>query len=72
MRLPSAELALRLKAIGADFGPETQDRARTLFAAVLDCPGGGLRIDTIHAFAQWLLGAFPHEAGLTPGAVLGD
>ena len=60
-------LAADLQAIGADIGPETQARARTLFAEVLDCPGGGLRIDTIHAFAQWLLAAFPHEAGLTPG-----
>ncbi len=60
-------LARDLKAIGADFTPHVQDRARTLFAEVLDCPGGGLRIDTIHAFAQWLLAAFPHEAGLTPG-----
>ncbi|MFM2302433.1 MAG: double-strand break repair helicase AddA, partial [Pseudomonadota bacterium] len=61
-------LAADLKAIGADFGPAAQARARTLFAEVLDCPGGGLRIDTIHAFAQWLLAAFPHEAGLVPGA----
>jgi len=60
-------LAADLKAIGADFGPAAQARARTLFAEVLDCPGGGLRIDTIHAFAQWLLAAFPHEAGLVPG-----
>ncbi len=60
-------LAKDLKAIGADFSPQVQDRARTLFAQVLDCPGGGLRIDTIHAFAQWLLAAFPHEAGLVPG-----
>ncbi len=60
-------LAADLKAIGADYGPQAQARARTLFAEVLDCPGGGLRIDTIHAFAQWLLSAFPHEAGLTPG-----
>ena len=34
---------------------------------MLDCPGGGLRIDTIHAFSQWLLAAFPEEAGLIPG-----
>lgn len=60
-------LALDLQAIGADIGPDVQARARTLFAEVLDCPGGGLRIDTIHAFAQWLLAAFPHEAGLVPG-----
>jgi ATP-dependent helicase/nuclease subunit A len=30
-------------------------------------PRWGLRIDTIHAFSQWLLAAFPQEAGLTPG-----
>ena len=29
--------------------------------------GGGLRIQTIHAFAQSLLAAFPAEAGLLPG-----
>ena len=68
VRADSVQLALELQAIGADFGPETQSRARMLFAAVLDCPGGGLRIDTIHAFAQWLLAAFPEEAGLTAGA----
>jgi ATP-dependent helicase/nuclease subunit A len=68
VRMDGPALADELKAIGADFGPEIQARARTLFAQVLDCPGGGLRIDTIHAFAQWLLGAFPHEAGLIPGA----
>ena len=68
VRLGETELAAELKAIGADIGPDTLAHARTLFAAVLDCPGGGLRIDTIHAFAQWLLAAFPHEAGLVPGA----
>ncbi len=67
VRASDTELARDLKAIGADFGQDSVARARTLFAAVLDCPGGGLRIDTIHAFAQWLLAAFPHEAGLTPG-----
>ncbi len=67
VRAKPEALARDLKAIGADFSPQVQDRARTLFAQVLDCPGGGLRIDTIHAFAQWLLAAFPHEAGLTPG-----
>jgi ATP-dependent helicase/nuclease subunit A len=67
VRLDDVRLALELQAIGADEGPATLARARTLFAQVLDCPGGGLRIDTIHAFAQWLLAAFPHEAGLTPG-----
>lgn len=68
VRMDDAELAGELDKIGADMGPETVSRARTLFASVLDCPGGGLRIDTIHAFAQWLLSAFPAEAGLEPGA----
>ncbi|HEX7709686.1 MAG TPA: UvrD-helicase domain-containing protein, partial [Sphingomonadaceae bacterium] len=67
VRLADVPLAEELKHIDADYGPETLTRARTLFASVLDCPGGGLRIDTIHAFAQWLLSAFPEEAGLVPG-----
>jgi len=41
-------------------------RARQLFAKVLDC-SGGLRIQTIHSFAQALLAAFPAEAGIAPG-----
>ncbi|HEX4801769.1 MAG TPA: UvrD-helicase domain-containing protein, partial [Sphingomicrobium sp.] len=32
----------------------------------LDCPGG-LKIQTIHSFAQSLLAAFPAEAGIAPG-----
>ena len=67
VRLPDVQLFKRLEAIGAPSDPATLARARTLFAEVLDCPGGGLRIDTIHAFAQWLLAAFPQEAGLIPG-----
>lgn len=39
--------------------------ARRLFARVLDCPGG-LRIKTIHAFAQEILHRFPLEAGVSP------
>jgi ATP-dependent helicase/nuclease subunit A len=67
VRADEVALAADLKAIGAEYGPEVLPRARRLFAQVLDCPGGGLRIDTIHAFAQWLLAAFPSEAGLLPG-----
>ncbi|MBS0475200.1 MAG: double-strand break repair helicase AddA, partial [Proteobacteria bacterium] len=67
VRASPTDLFRDLEAIGAPSGPAAQARARTLFAEVLDCPGGGLRIDTIHAFAQWLLAAFPHEAGLMPG-----
>ncbi|MFC4256003.1 double-strand break repair helicase AddA [Altererythrobacter xixiisoli] len=67
VRLPDTELSADLIALGADNHPDALKRARTLFASVLDCPGGGLRIDTIHAFSQWLLAAFPEEAGLLPG-----
>ncbi|MCJ2184978.1 UvrD-helicase domain-containing protein, partial [Novosphingobium sp. 1949] len=68
VRLPDVELFPRLEAIGAASDGDTMARARTLFAAVLDCPGGGLRIDTIHAFSQWLLATFPLEADLIPGS----
>ncbi|WP_414899542.1 double-strand break repair helicase AddA [Sphingomonas flavalba] len=47
--------------------PAVLKRARTLFARVLDAAGGGLRIQTIHAFCQTLLAGFPVEAGLIPG-----
>ncbi|MCW1384832.1 double-strand break repair helicase AddA [Novosphingobium sp. KCTC 2891] len=67
VRLPEIDLAGQLRAIGASIHPDTVARARSRFAAVLDCPGGGLRIETIHAFSQWLLSAFPVEAGLLPG-----
>ena len=67
VRMEDTRLAADLVAIGAAGDAATIARARTLFASVLDCAGGGLRIDTIHAFSQWLLSAFPHEAGLTPG-----
>lgn len=72
VRLPEIVLAKELGYLGADFDPATIERARSLFASVLDCPGGGLRIDTIHAFAQFLIGNFPEEAGLAPGSVLID
>ncbi|MBB3033108.1 double-strand break repair helicase AddA [Alteriqipengyuania lutimaris] len=72
VRMDATSLARDLRAIGAKVDPETQARARTLFTRVLDCPGGGLRIDTIHAFAQYLLAAFPEEAGLEPGTVAMD
>ncbi|WP_298302958.1 double-strand break repair helicase AddA [uncultured Erythrobacter sp.] len=68
VRLDAGTLGKELKFLGAKFDPATQTHARTLFASVLDCPGGGLRIDTIHAFSQWLLANFPEEADLPPGA----
>ncbi len=67
VRLKDAELGAELMALGEDPGPGMRERARTLFARVLDASGGGLRIQTIHAFSQGLLAAFPAEAGLVPG-----
>ncbi|HUD27766.1 MAG TPA: double-strand break repair helicase AddA [Novosphingobium sp.] len=68
VRLDDIDLGMRLAAIGAEGTEANRARARTLFAAVLDSPGGGLRIDTIHAFSQWLLATFPQEADLIPGS----
>ena len=67
VRMGDGDLGRELSNVGAPVSAETRSRARALFARVLDCPGGGLRIDTIHAFAQWLLGAFPGEADILPG-----
>jgi ATP-dependent helicase/nuclease subunit A len=39
---------------------------RRLFARALETPGG-LKIQTIHAFCERLLGRFPIEAGIAPG-----
>lgn len=67
VRASDAELVADLEALGESIGPEGRARARTLFAKVLDAPGGGIRIQTIHSFCQSLLSAFPVEAGLVPG-----
>ena len=61
------KLAQDLTRLGEDSDAEALRRARRLFARVLEAPGGGLRIQTIHAFCQTLLAGFPAEAGLTPG-----
>ena len=67
VRADDQDLFDDLQALGERAGPEERARARTLFAKVLDAPGGGLRIQTIHSFCQSLLAAFPVEAGLVPG-----
>ncbi len=61
-----ARLAAELEALGVAPGAESLRRARGLFARALDVPGG-LKVQTMHAFAQGLLAAFPMEAGLPPG-----
>src|SRR4051812_15775827 len=67
VRLEDAALRKELFALGEPNDDDRVKDARTLFAHVLDAAGGGLRIQTIHAFAQSLLAAFPAEAGFTPG-----
>ena len=44
---------------------DVRAQARTLFARVLDLPGG-MRIGTIHAFCQSVLRRFPLEAAISP------
>ena len=67
VRLSDVDLRKELFALGEANDLPSVQRARRLFAQVLDAPGGGLRIQTIHSFAQTLLGSVPAEAGVTPG-----
>ena len=67
VQMEEGELFEDLEALHEDSGPEARDRARRLFAEVLESTGGGLRIQTIHGFCQQLLTAFPLEADLPPG-----
>jgi ATP-dependent helicase/nuclease subunit A len=50
----------------SDYGEDDIGRARELFAKALETPGG-LRIETIHAFAGRVLRRFPLEASVAPG-----
>lgn len=45
---------------------ELAARARTLFTSAIETPGG-LKVQTIHAFAERLLQRFPLESGVPPG-----
>jgi ATP-dependent helicase/nuclease subunit A len=64
--LDDVALAGKIASIGARM-PDADGlaRARRLFALALEAPGG-LKIQTIHAFCQYLLARFPLEAGVTP------
>lgn len=58
------------KLLGSEIGnvkqqQEYKKRARTLFAVLLDTPGG-IKIQTIHSFCQEVLKRFPLEAGVSP------
>jgi ATP-dependent helicase/nuclease subunit A len=63
--LSDARLDAELRALSVPVTPQTRQRARALFAEVLDMPGG-MRIGTIHAFCQSLLRRFPLEAAMNP------
>ncbi|MDH7638468.1 double-strand break repair helicase AddA [Sphingomonas oryzagri] len=67
VRMRQADLRKELFALGEPNDDDAIADARTLFARVLEATGGGLRIQTIHAFCQTLLAGFPSEAGLIPG-----
>jgi ATP-dependent helicase/nuclease subunit A len=64
--LPAGELERTLTELtGKTPDDALATRARRLFAAVLDTPGG-IKIATIHAFCQGVLHRFPLEAGISP------
>ncbi|MEQ1520454.1 MAG: double-strand break repair helicase AddA [Aestuariivirga sp.] len=65
--LSNAALTKQLVQMGHDeVDHRTLSRARRLFTAALETPGG-LKIQTIHAFCERILQLFPVEAGLAPG-----
>ncbi|MGH6888175.1 MAG: double-strand break repair helicase AddA [Rhizomicrobium sp.] len=64
--LDDAALAEKIASVGACVSDaEGLARARRLFALALEAPGG-LKIQTIHSFCQYLLARFPLEAGVPP------
>ena len=71
--LPRADLTRRLEDLTQEPPDEaTLSRARALFAATMDAPGG-LAIMTIHAFCQSVIQRFPLEAGVAPNfAIMED
>ncbi len=54
------------KLTGLTPGASDLARARTLFTVAIETPGG-LKVQTIHAFAERLLQRFPLEANVPPG-----
>ncbi len=69
--LDDTRLDRALRDLAIEPTQDLRQRARALFARVLDLPGG-MRIGTIHAFCQSLLRRFPLEAALSPHFQLVD
>ena len=64
--MADGELAAAIEEIeGRKPDAKMLDDARKLFARAIETPGG-LKIQTIHAFCERLLGRFPLEAGVPP------
>ncbi len=64
--MSDADLNATLKQLlGREANANETKIARTLFADIVDVPGG-LKIMTIHAFCQSVLGRFPLEADINP------
>ncbi len=64
--LEDGALAEKIEALdGGAATPARLKAARLLFARAIETPGG-LKIQTIHAFCERLLGRFPLEAGVPP------
>jgi ATP-dependent helicase/nuclease subunit A len=62
--LPDDRLEGELRGLGVE-SPVELPKARTLFAAAIETPGG-LKIQTIHSFCAALLRHYPLEAGVSP------
>ncbi|XDZ65185.1 double-strand break repair helicase AddA [Alphaproteobacteria bacterium LSUCC0684] len=64
--VPESELTDSIRLVGVERPSQKEiARARQLFTLLLDDPVG-LRIETVHAFAQSVLRRFPIEAGIQP------
>ena len=70
--IADAELTTKLTELtGAVPDAAIRQRARTLFAAAIETPGG-LKVQTIHSFCERLLQRFPLEAGVSPNFTILD
>jgi ATP-dependent helicase/nuclease subunit A len=71
--MPEDDLRAALRDLGdRDPTDEEMARARTLFTAAIETPGG-LKVQTIHSFCERLLQRFPLEADVAPGfSILDD